>query len=69
MHKCIMIKIGGNPKNKKNENRGKFINLSEIGDYAICIVGLGGMDAPGPMCTQIKWNVTFVGVCTNVCFN
>jgi len=25
---------------------GKFINFVDIGGYAICIIGLGGMDAP-----------------------
>src|SRR6218665_2240814 len=46
------------PKRPKlNENRGKFLNFAEIGgeipkfcrsrrEYAICIIDLGGMDAP-----------------------
>jgi len=24
MHKCIMVKVGGSPKTKKNENRGNL---------------------------------------------
>jgi len=33
----------GKPKMEKNENRGGgFINIAEIGEYAIiCIIGLG----------------------------
>ena len=58
MHKCIMVKIGGSKKHKLSKkrkfcgNRVKYINLTEIrvkflnfveiGEYAICIIGLGG---------------------------
>ena len=46
----MVVKVGGKPKNRKRTKIDrKFINLDEIyGEYAICIIGLGGytMDAP-----------------------
>jgi len=37
----------GSKKRKLYENMEKFINFVEIGtEYAICIIDLGGMDAP-----------------------
>jgi len=47
-----MVKIGGSKKRKLCEkhkfgrNGGKFINFVEIGEYAICIIGLGGGGCP-----------------------
>jgi len=36
--------------NKFSGNRGELINFAEIkGEYAICIIGLGWMDAPEPL--------------------
>jgi len=32
-------------KNKKDRKYEEFINFAEIG--GICVIGLGGMDAPG----------------------
>jgi len=62
MHKCVMVKIGGRKNRELSKkpkfcgnrgtyrfcgNRGKFINFVEVGGWAIiCIIGLGGMDAP-----------------------
>jgi len=49
---CIMVKIGGRKKRKLRKNvnwtkiEGKFINLAEIGEYAICIIGLRGDGHP-----------------------
>ena len=41
---CIMVKVGGKQKTKKNGNRGGIIRLAEIGPpkYAICLIDLGG---------------------------
>jgi len=44
MRKCILVKSREKLKEtKKNENMGKFIkkNKIEVGEYAICIIGLG----------------------------
>jgi len=49
MHECIMVKLGGKPKDAneaKNINLAeigvKFINTGEKGEYAIHIIGLRG---------------------------
>ena len=40
-----MVKVEGKTKTKQ-KNIGEFINFAEIvEEYAICIIGLGGMDA------------------------
>jgi len=36
-----MVKVEEVKKTEKNENRGKFINFAEMGEYAIYIIGLG----------------------------
>ena len=40
VHRYIVVKIGGSKTRKLYENRGKFINFAEIGEYAICIIDL-----------------------------
>jgi len=51
-----MVKVRGKPtKMKKNKNRREFINFAEIGgEYAICIIGLGGWMALVEINTFIK---------------
>jgi len=44
----------GKPKNK---NKGKFIKSTEIGDYAICIIGYGGWT---PLGEASIWNAKSV---------
>lgn len=41
MRKCTIVKVG-EEKNKKNkQNTEKFISVTEIGEYALCIIGWG----------------------------
>ena len=43
MRKC-MVEVGESQKPIKDENKGKkgFTNLTDIGEYAMCIISLGG---------------------------
>jgi len=35
MHKCIVVKVGGSPKNEKERKQWEFINYHEIGGIYI----------------------------------
>ena len=46
MCKCIMVKVGGNQKSEKKQNRGKFVHFAEIGVICNMHNWLMGIDAP-----------------------
>jgi len=63
-------KSRGSQKTKKNENKG-VINFAEKGEYALCNIGLGEMDAPNQSITwQLHQSFIYSTLCkAERCFN